>query len=156
MPLISPDGRFVLLADKNLASLTDGTAVVARDGALGRVRLSDGAVIRTISGKDLSGKAGSSRPHTMHCGPDGVFLTCIGGPEGDVYPGVSCEGAPENGISTNFTAFGSPPWKVPLSIWVRVNPKVSSASSRESPVTGTATDFWVSPGPNTTVPDVAV
>jgi methanethiol oxidase len=38
---------------------------------------------RTISGTDLSGKAGYSRPHTMHCGPDGVFLTCIGGPEGD-------------------------------------------------------------------------
>ena len=27
--------------------------------------------------------AGYSRPHTLHCGPDGVFLTCIGGPEGD-------------------------------------------------------------------------
>jgi hypothetical protein len=28
-------------------------------------------------------------------------LTSFGGPEGDVYPGVSCEGAPENGISTS-------------------------------------------------------
>src|SRR5215213_1506892 len=37
-------------------------------------------VVRTISGKELSAKAGYSRPHTMHCGPDGVFLTCIGGP----------------------------------------------------------------------------
>ena len=24
-------------------------------------------------------KAGYSRPHTLHCGPDGVFLTCLGG-----------------------------------------------------------------------------
>jgi hypothetical protein len=39
---------------------------------------------------------------------DGTFLlavpdalTSAGGPEGDVYPGVSCPGAPENGISTS-------------------------------------------------------
>ena len=29
-------------------------------------------VVRTISSKELSAKAGYSRPHTMHCGPDGV------------------------------------------------------------------------------------
>ena len=28
-------------------------------------------------------------------------LTSAGGPEGDVYPGVSCPGAPENGLSTS-------------------------------------------------------
>jgi hypothetical protein len=28
-------------------------------------------------------------------------LTSYGGPEGDVYPGVSCPGAPENGVSTS-------------------------------------------------------
>src|SRR5918995_1855482 len=38
---------------------------------------------RTIDAKTLSAKAGYSRPHTLHCGPDGVFLTCLGGPEGD-------------------------------------------------------------------------
>jgi selenium-binding protein 1 len=40
-------------------------------------------LVKTITGKELSAKAGYSRPHTMHCGPDGVFLTCIGGAEGD-------------------------------------------------------------------------
>ena len=30
--------------------------------------------------EELSDKAGYSRPHTLHCGPDGVFLTCLGGP----------------------------------------------------------------------------
>ncbi|MCE3553040.1 selenium-binding family protein [Pseudonocardia sp. RS11V-5] len=40
-------------------------------------------VVRTVTAKDLSEGAGYSRPHTLHCGPDGVFLTCIGGPEGD-------------------------------------------------------------------------
>ena len=38
-------------------------------------------LVKTISAKELSDKAGYSRPHTLHCGPDGVFMTCIGGPE---------------------------------------------------------------------------
>lgn len=41
------------------------------------------SLVKTIDGKTLSAKAGYSRPHTLHCGPDGVFLTCLGGPEGD-------------------------------------------------------------------------
>ena len=40
-------------------------------------------LVKTIDAKELSEKAGYSRPHTSHCGPDGVFLTCLGGPEGD-------------------------------------------------------------------------
>ena len=40
-------------------------------------------LVKTIDGKELSAKAGYSRPHTLHCGPDGVFLTCLGGAEGD-------------------------------------------------------------------------
>jgi methanethiol oxidase len=40
-------------------------------------------LVKTISAAELSAKAGYSRPHTLHCGPDGVFLTCLGGPLGD-------------------------------------------------------------------------
>ncbi|MFR9805741.1 selenium-binding protein SBP56-related protein [Pseudonocardia sp. RS010] len=40
-------------------------------------------VVRTVAAKELSEAAGYSRPHTLHCGPDGVFLTCIGGPLDD-------------------------------------------------------------------------
>src|SRR5207237_4412579 len=40
-------------------------------------------LVKTIDSKKLSAKAGYSRPHTLHCGPDGVFLTCIGGAEGN-------------------------------------------------------------------------
>ncbi len=40
-------------------------------------------LVKTIDAKTLSEKAGYSRPHTLHCGPDGVFLTCLGGAEGD-------------------------------------------------------------------------
>jgi selenium-binding protein 1 len=37
-------------------------------------------LVKTVSAKELSDKAGYSRPHTMHCGPDGVFMTCLGRP----------------------------------------------------------------------------
>ncbi|GLZ45449.1 selenium-binding protein [Actinomycetospora sp. NBRC 106375] len=40
-------------------------------------------LVKTISAAELSSKAGYSRPHTLHCGPDGVFLTCVGGPLDD-------------------------------------------------------------------------
>jgi methanethiol oxidase len=42
---------------------------------------------KTIEASDLAEKAGYSRPHTLHCGPDGVFLTCLGGADGDEGPG---------------------------------------------------------------------
>ncbi len=35
-------------------------------------------LVRTIDADELAGKAGYSRPHTLHCGPDGIFLTCLG------------------------------------------------------------------------------
>jgi selenium-binding protein 1 len=42
---------------------------------------------KTVEAAELAGKAGYSRPHTLHCGPDGVFLTCLGGPDGVEGPG---------------------------------------------------------------------
>jgi len=41
---------------------------------------------KTIEAAELA-KAGYSRPHTLHCGPDGVFLTCLGGADGQDGPG---------------------------------------------------------------------
>ncbi len=40
-------------------------------------------LVKTVDAAELSRKAGYSRPHTLHCGPDGLFLTCLGGPEED-------------------------------------------------------------------------
>lgn len=37
---------------------------------------------KTIEASGLAGRAGYSRPHSLHCGPDGVFLTCIGAADG--------------------------------------------------------------------------
>ena len=42
---------------------------------------------KTITPDELSAKAGYSRPHTLHCGPDGVFLSCLGGGDGADGPG---------------------------------------------------------------------
>ena len=42
---------------------------------------------KTIDAAELAEKAGYSRPHTLHCGPDGVFLTCLGGADGADGPG---------------------------------------------------------------------
>jgi selenium-binding protein 1 len=40
-------------------------------------------LVKTIDANELSAKAGYSRPHTLHCGPNGVFMTCLGGPTDD-------------------------------------------------------------------------
>ncbi|MGH9129919.1 MAG: selenium-binding protein SBP56-related protein [Acidimicrobiales bacterium] len=42
---------------------------------------------KTIEAAELASKAGYSRPHTLHCGPEGVFLTCLGGADGSEGPG---------------------------------------------------------------------
>jgi methanethiol oxidase len=42
---------------------------------------------KTIDAEELAARAGYSRPHTLHCGPDGVFLTCLGGADGADGPG---------------------------------------------------------------------
>jgi len=41
---------------------------------------------RVIEAEDLATKAGYSRPHTLHCGPDGLFLSALGG-AGEEGPG---------------------------------------------------------------------
>ncbi|WP_185064587.1 selenium-binding protein SBP56-related protein [Pseudonocardia eucalypti] len=44
-------------------------------------------LVKTITGEELAEKAGYSRPHTLHCGPDGLFLSCLGGANGADGPG---------------------------------------------------------------------
>lgn len=33
---------------------------------------------KIVSARELAEKAGYSRPHTVHCGPKGIFVTCLG------------------------------------------------------------------------------
>ncbi|SFT09739.1 selenium-binding protein SBP56-related protein [Saccharopolyspora flava] len=44
-------------------------------------------LVRTIDADELAARAGYSRPHTLHCGPDGIYLSCLGAAEGDGGPG---------------------------------------------------------------------
>src|SRR6266540_2517807 len=44
-------------------------------------------VVRTIEADELASKAGYSRPHTLHCGPGGIFMSALGGAGGDDGPG---------------------------------------------------------------------
>jgi selenium-binding protein 1 len=44
-------------------------------------------VVREITADELARKAGYSRPHTLHCGPGGIFMSALGGANGDDGPG---------------------------------------------------------------------
>ncbi|WP_275420970.1 selenium-binding protein SBP56-related protein [Catellatospora citrea] len=44
-------------------------------------------VVRTIEAGELAAKAGYSRPHTLHCGPGAIFMSALGGADGDDGPG---------------------------------------------------------------------
>ena len=44
-------------------------------------------LVKTVDRTELAARAGYSRPHTLHCGPDGVFLSCLGSANGAEGPG---------------------------------------------------------------------
>ena len=44
-------------------------------------------VVHEITAEELARKAGYSRPHTVHCGPGGIFLFNLGGANGNDGPG---------------------------------------------------------------------
>jgi selenium-binding protein 1 len=44
-------------------------------------------VVREITAEELAAKAGYSRPHTVHCGPGGIFMSALGGANGNDGPG---------------------------------------------------------------------
>jgi selenium-binding protein 1 len=44
-------------------------------------------VVHEITAEELAQKAGYSRPHTLHCGPGGIFMSALGGAGGNDGPG---------------------------------------------------------------------
>jgi methanethiol oxidase len=44
-------------------------------------------VVRELTAEELAAKAGYSRPHTIHCGPGGIFVFNLGGANGNDGPG---------------------------------------------------------------------
>jgi selenium-binding protein 1 len=45
-------------------------------------------LVKVIEPDEIARKAGYSRPHTVHCGPDGIYLSALGNPEGDGPGGI--------------------------------------------------------------------
>ena len=35
------------------------------------------SLVKTITAAEIAAKAGYSRPHTVHCGPDGIYITAL-------------------------------------------------------------------------------
>jgi methanethiol oxidase len=45
-------------------------------------------IFKTIEPDDLHAKSGYSRPHTVHCGPDAIYINALGAPNGDGPGGI--------------------------------------------------------------------
>jgi methanethiol oxidase len=45
-------------------------------------------LVKVIEAEEIARKAGYSRPHTVHCGPDGIYVSALGNPAGDGPGGI--------------------------------------------------------------------
>ncbi len=45
-------------------------------------------IIKTIEPGELMQKSGYSRPHTIHCGPDAIYVSALGAPDGNGPGGI--------------------------------------------------------------------
>src|SRR6476661_10828216 len=45
-------------------------------------------IVKTIEPEEIHEKTGYSRAHTVHCGPDAIYVNAIGAPDGDGPGGV--------------------------------------------------------------------
>ncbi len=45
-------------------------------------------IVKIIEPEELQGKSGYSRPHTTHCGPDAIYVSALGTPDGNGPGGV--------------------------------------------------------------------
>jgi methanethiol oxidase len=46
-------------------------------------------LVKVIEAEELAKRTGYSRPHTVHCGPDGLYLSALGAPDGGGPGGVA-------------------------------------------------------------------
>ena len=46
------------------------------------------ALVKVIEGSEVTSKTGYAAPHTVHCGPDGIYLNALGSPAGDGPGGI--------------------------------------------------------------------
>lgn len=45
-------------------------------------------IVKVIEPETIAARAGYSRPHTVHCGPTGIFVSALGSPNGDGPGGI--------------------------------------------------------------------
>jgi len=45
-------------------------------------------IIKVIEPETVAARTGYSRPHTLHCGPDGIYVSALGAPGGDGPGGI--------------------------------------------------------------------
>ncbi len=45
-------------------------------------------IVKTIEAEEIASKTGYSRPHTSHCGPDAIYFSALGAPDGDGPGGI--------------------------------------------------------------------
>lgn len=45
-------------------------------------------LVKVIESADLARRAGYSRPHTLHCGPEGIYASALGSPSGEGPGGI--------------------------------------------------------------------
>ena len=45
-------------------------------------------IVKTIEAEELAARTNYSRPHTVHCGPDGIFVSALGSPQGEGPGGI--------------------------------------------------------------------
>jgi selenium-binding protein 1 len=46
------------------------------------------SLVKVIEGTEVLAKTGYAAPHTVHCGPDGIYLNALGSPSGDGPGGI--------------------------------------------------------------------
>ena len=45
-------------------------------------------LVKVIEGEEVMRKTGYAAPHTVHCGPDGIYMNALGAPDGDGPGGI--------------------------------------------------------------------
>jgi selenium-binding protein 1 len=46
-------------------------------------------IVKVIEPAELASRAGYSRPHTTHCGPEGIYVSALGAPDGNGPGGIA-------------------------------------------------------------------
>src|SRR6185436_17071820 len=107
MPRITPDPSFYPTAGQAATAPAEQLAYVATIGvgengdtppdAIGVIDLNresesydplEPKLVKTIEPEEIAKKTGYSRAHTVHCGPDGIYVNALGDPDGDGPGGI--------------------------------------------------------------------